>query len=472
MNQASSHPEPRPTPTKPTESYQSLGPFSRAYRKTLETYLKFIIPPKVSLLDVGCGVGFFSESFDNTDYCGVDASTEQIAEAKRNSPEAHFEQGEAENLSFDREYDYILLSDSPNEMTDVQSVLENLHNCSSKDTRLVINIQNTLWRPILAAATALGLKPRKPPQNWLSMDDLENLLDLAGWEIIRKDPRILCPAPLLGIGTLLNKFLAPFLPWLCLTIFFVARPKPRRSSSPEKPSVTVIVPARNEAGNLEAAITRTPKMGSHTELIFVEGNSQDNTWEKIHELIEAYPDQDIKAYQQTGKGKGDAMRLGYDKADGDIIMILDADLTVPPEDLPKFYNAIASGSAEFANGVRLVYPMEDEAMRFLNMCANKFFSLLFSWLLNLSMKDTLCGTKVFTRETYYRIAENRSYFGDFDPFGDFDLIFGAAKLNLAIKDIPVRYKNRVYGEPQIDRWRDGMLLIRMAIFAAKKLKFF
>lgn len=166
------------------------------------------------------------------------------------------------------------------------------------------------------------------------------------------------------------------------------------------------------------------------------------------------------------------MRLGYEKATGEILMILDADLTVPPEDLPKFYDAIASGTAEFANGVRLVYPMEDEAMRFLNMCGNKFFSILFSWLLNLPMKDTLCGTKVFTQETYQKIADNRSYFGDFDPFGDFDLIFGAAKLNLAIRDIPVRYRSRTYGEPQIDRWRDGMLLIRMSAFAAKKLKFF
>jgi glycosyltransferase involved in cell wall biosynthesis len=256
-------------------------------------------------------------------------------------------------------------------------------------------------------------------------------------------------------------------------LLFVARraSAPVASVAAAEPSASVIIPARNEAGNIVKAIERVPDMGSHTEIIFVEGNSSDNTWDAIQQVISQFPERTIRAYQQSGKGKGDAMRTGYAQANGDIVLILDADLTVPPEDLPKFFNAVANGQADFANGVRLVYPMEDEAMRFLNMCGNKFFSFAFSWLLGQTIKDTLCGTKVFRREDYLRIEANRSYFGDFDPFGDFDLIFGAARLNLKIRDIPVRYQSRVYGSTQINRWRDGWLLIRMCAFAARKLKF-
>jgi glycosyltransferase involved in cell wall biosynthesis len=232
----------------------------------------------------------------------------------------------------------------------------------------------------------------------------------------------------------------------------------------------VIVPARNEAGNIEAAVTRTPEMGAGTELIFVEGNSTDDTWEKIQELPAKFPDRNIKILKQSGKGKGNAVREGFAVASGDILMILDADLTMPPEELPKFYEVLASGKADFANGVRLIYPMESEAMRFLNLCANKFFSFLFSWLLGQRVKDTLCGTKVLCRKEYDRIAANRAYFGDFDPFGDFDLLFGADKLNLRIMDVPIRYRDRTYGQTNIDRWRHGLLLFRMSWFCAKKIK--
>jgi glycosyltransferase involved in cell wall biosynthesis len=233
----------------------------------------------------------------------------------------------------------------------------------------------------------------------------------------------------------------------------------------------VVIPARNEAGNIEAAIARTPAMGTWTELIFVEGNSTDETWEVIQQAKQNHPNRPIKILQQKGKGKGDAVRTGFAAAEGDILMILDADLTVPPEEMPKFYDAIVSGACEFANGSRLVYPMEKRAMQFLNLCANKTFGILFSWLLGQSLKDTLCGTKVLTKADYQRIAENRSYFGDFDPFGDFDLLFGASKLNLKILDLPIRYKERVYGQTNIQRWKHGWLLLNMLVFAAAKLKF-
>jgi glycosyltransferase involved in cell wall biosynthesis len=175
--------------------------------------------------------------------------------------------------------------------------------------------------------------------------------------------------------------------------------------------------------------------------------------------------------KQQSKGKGGAVREAFAAASGDLLFILDADLTMPPEQLPKFYEAMRSGTAEFVNGVRLVYPMEDQAMRFLNMVANKSFSLAFSWLLGQPIKDTLCGTKAMFRADYEAIARHRAYFGDFDPFGDFDLLFGASKLNLRLVDMPIRYAARTYGETNILRWRHGWLLLRMVIFAARRLKF-
>ena len=212
-------------------------------------------------------------------------------------------------------------------------------------------------------------------------------------------------------------------------------------------------------------------MGCWTEFIFVEGHSKDETWAEIQNLVQQYPNHRIKTHKQTGKGKGNAVREGFELAEGDILMILDADLTMPPEELSKYYEALHSGIADFANGVRLVYPMEGEAMRFLNLCANKFFAIAFSWVLGQPVKDTLCGTKVLRRTDYLRIVANRAYFGDFDPFGDFDLLFGADKLQLKIVDIPIRYRDRTYGSTQISRFRHGFLLLGMLGFAARKLKF-
>jgi glycosyltransferase involved in cell wall biosynthesis len=298
-----------------------------------------------------------------------------------------------------------------------------------------------------------------------------NLLRLAEWEPISIQHRVLFPFYLGGLGQVINRVLTPIFPLFCLSVFVVARPLRPVEQQARRLSVSVIIPARNEAGNIAAAVERIPTMGTGTELIFVEGHSRDDTWSQIQRTAAEHPHLSIKILRQTGKGKGDAVRAGFAAATGDILMILDADLTMPPEELPKFYEVIASGKAEFANGVRLVYPMDEKAMQFLNLCANKTFGLIFTWLLGQPVKDTLCGTKALSRAHYEKIAANRAYFGDFDPFGDFDLLFGAAKLNLKIADIPIRYRQRTYGETNIQRWRHGWLLLRMVIFAARKLKF-
>jgi len=443
----------------------------RFYRHLLSTYYKYLIPSTASILEVGCGNGELLALLPNRNVTGVDVSEKQVELAKKRIPYGSFYPGCAEVLSenqnIHQKFDVIVLSETINLGADVQKIFDQLHSMSTPNTRLILNFYSSLWKPFLMIATALGMKSKHPAANWLSNADVKNLLHLSSWELIKEQPRILLPFPLFGIEKFFNKYLAYFFWPLCLTVFHIARPK-QVAPRVEK-TVSVIIPARNEAGNIQAAISRTPEMGASTEIIFIEGNSTDNTWQEIQRLALGNPN--IVIMQQTGKGKGNAVREAFAKAKGDILMILDADLTVPPEELPKFYEALVSGKAEFANGVRLVYPMEDKAMRFLNMCANKFFSLSFSWILGQPIKDTLCGTKVLYREDYLKIAANRSYFGDFDPFGDFDLLFGASKLNLKMTDIPIRYRDRTYGETNISRWSHGWLLLKMVVFSLKKIKF-
>ncbi len=442
---------------------------ARAYRALLAHYYNLLIPTDASVLEIGCGSGALLAQIRAGKKTGIDLAPAQIEAARARVPQARFLVQAGELLDLAEKFDVIIISDTLNLAADVQRLFERLHQISHSETRLIVNFQNTLWRPLLSIVRLLGLKSAQPQNSWLASSDVLNLLHLAGWSAVCRHGRILLPFHFLGVGSLINRWIGPLLSWMCLTVFFVARREPAPGGKPL--TVSVVIPARNESGNIEAAVTRTSELGAGTELIFVEGHSQDNTWAEIQRVAAAYPQRKIKIFQQTGKGKGDAVRAGFAASTGDVLMILDADLTMPPEELPKFYDVIASGRAEFANGVRLVYPMDEKAMQFLNLCANKAFGLIFTWLLGQPVKDTLCGTKVLSRAHYERIAANRAYFGDFDPFGDFDLLFGAAKLNLKIADVPIRYRERTYGTTNIQRWKHGWVLLRMVAFAARKLKF-
>jgi glycosyl transferase family 2 len=368
--------------------------------------------------------------------------------------------------------DYVVLNGNLHYQADVQAFLARLRAGMAPRTRLVVVTYNALWRPFIQLATALGLRRKTLESNWLDDSDIENFLRLTDFELVRKDARVLLPMWIPLLSELVNRYLAPLplLRALTLVNIFVARPRPHPDAA-TPPSVTVVVPARNEAGNIEDIVRRIPAMGPDDELIFIEGGSSDDTWQRILDVQAAHPQRRILAAKQEGKGKGDAVRKGYGMASRDILMILDADLTVPPEDLPKFYEALASGKGEFINGSRLVYPMEKEAMRFLNMLGNRFFAAAFSFVLGQRFKDTLCGTKVMTRENYLRLAANRAYFGEFDPFGDFDLIFGASRMGLRVIEVPITYRERTYGTTNISRWRHGVLLLVMLVFASRKLKF-
>lgn len=454
------------------DRWQGAGGY---YQRHLQKIYRFLVPPGQRVLELGCGLGDLLAALRPATGVGVDFSPVMIQHARERHPELHFVLSDVHTLTqvVQGEFDAILLSDLVNDLWDVQAVLEQVAQLCQPQTRVILNTYSRLWEIPLKAAQGLRLAKPNLYQNWLTVEDLQNLLYLCGLETIRHWQEFLFPVPVPLLAPLANRYLARLWPFhqLDLTNFFVARLRPERSPGRTPARVSVIIPARNEAGNIEAIFSRLPEMGAGTELIFVEGHSRDDTAAAIQQAIARHPERRCRLLQQSGIGKGDAVRQGFAAAEGDILMILDADLTVPPEDLPRFYQALHSGAAEFVNGVRLVYPMEKQAMRFLNLVGNKFFSLAFSFLLGQPVKDTLCGTKALWRQDYERIAANRDYFGDFDPFGDFDLLFGAARLNLKIVDLPVRYRERVYGTTNIQRWKHGWLLLKMVMFAAGRLKF-
>jgi SAM-dependent methyltransferase len=435
----------------------------------LAGYYNLLVPPDASVLEIGCGSGELLTQIRAGRRVGVDLSAIQVEAARTRLPSAEFHVQAGESLALDGAFDCIILSETLNLTADAQLVLGRLHAVAGPGTRVILNFPSALWRPLFTLGRWLGVKARQPQSNWLATVDVLNLLQLTDWDPVRVEARILVPVPLLGFERLINRWIAPVFAPLCLTVFAVARPRPAPGKRLQ--SVSVVIPARNEAGNIEAAVRRTPEMGTGTEIILVEGHSTDNTWEEMQRVARLFSPRRIVCLRQPGNGKADAVRAGFARATGEVLMILDADLTVPPEELPKFHEAIADGRAEFANGVRLVYPMDGEAMPFLNLCANKAFSLIFSWLIGQPVKDTLCGTKALTRANYGRIEAGRGYFGDLDPFGDFDLLFGAARLNLKILDLPIRYRERTYGTTKIRRWRQGWLLLRMVSVAARKIKF-
>lgn len=446
---------------------------NRYYHKSLKQIVRFHVPAGASVLEVGCGTGDLLAALAPTRGVGVDLSAAAVAVARSKYPSLTFVAGDAENLPLRGTFDYVVLSDSVGYLADVQRAFEEVRRVCHPGTRLILTYYNYLWEPILRAAEKLGMKRPLPEQNWLAPEDFQNILSLAGFQTIHMGFKVLLPVRVPLLSAFANRVLAnlPLLRKFALVLFLVARPAPEPVPE-ESLSCSVIIPARNEKGNIAAAVARTPRMGMHTELIFVEGNSSDATAEEIEWAIEANPDREIRLIRQgDGVGKGDAVRKGFAAAAGDVLMILDADLTMPPEELPKFFRALASGRGEFINGSRLVYPMEKQAMRFLNTMGNKFFSVAFTYLLEQRFKDTLCGTKVLYRKDYERIAAGRTYFGEFDPFGDFDLLFGAAKLNLRIVEVPIRYRERTYGSTQISRFRHGWLLLRMTLFALRKMKF-
>ncbi len=450
---------------------------NRAYYEDLRRLHRQLLAPGLRVLQIGCGLGDLLAATQPIRGVGLEADAALAAAAQARHPDLHVVCGAPEALTLQllgetEPFDAIVLSNSLNTLADVQAVLERLEPLCHARTRLLISFHNWLWQPLLKAAETLGQRRPQPPESWLTPGDVRNLLDLAGWEVLKGGQRCLLPRRIPLLTGLANRWLSqlPLLGQLGLTHWLVARPT--RLARPPLPSVSVVIPARNEAGNIAAAIERLPLLGRSTEVIFVEGHSSDDTWARIQQVCAGYSGPlQLKALRQTGRGKADAVWLGFEQTSGEVLVILDADLTVRPEDLPRFISALAEGRGEFVNGCRMVYPRSHAAMPPLNTAANRFFAAVFAWLLRQRIKDTLCGTKVIWKADYARLKAGRAFFGDFDPFGDFDLLFGASKLNLKIVEVPVRYQERSYGSSNIAHVKEGLILAKMCLVAATKLRF-
>jgi SAM-dependent methyltransferase len=439
------------------------------YHRLVETVYRFLVLPGHRVLEIGSGAGDLLAALRPSVGVGVDLSGGMVELARRQHHGLRFVQAEGEQLDLGETFDYVALCDLLPFVSDLSTLFERISAHCHRDTRVVVNLYNPLWRPVIRLAELLHLKPRKPIRNWVSTGDVRNLLELAGFQVLTVSRRILMPKRIPLLTTFLNGFVASIWPFnhLCLTTWIVARPEP---SPLDELTVSVICPCRNEEGNVAAIVERLPPLGVATELVFVEGGSTDGTREAIERQIAAHPELDIELVVQTGRGKGDAVRAGFAAARHEALMILDGDLSVSPEDLQKFYAALRDGRGELVNGSRLVYDMEPGSMQTLNVFGNKAFSFLFRAITGQHVKDTLCGTKVLRADHYERIAEGRPYFGEFDPFGDFDLLFGSARLGLKIVDVPVRYHARSYGSTNISRFRHGLLLLRMTAFAFWKFR--
>ena len=451
------------------------GRYNSAYREDDHKFMRFLIPPGKRVLELGCGRGDLLAGLKPSYGVGVDFSAKTVARARELHPGLQFILGDVEDPAtlapIEGPFDYIIIADTIGMFEDIDGTLRLILDLCAPSTRIVIAYYSHLWEPILKLGELLKIKSRQSQINYIATADFLNLMDLADLEVISHEQRQLIPLRCFGLGPFINRYIAPLpgIRQLCLRSYIVGRPV--RHFPDRKFSASILIPCRNERGNIENAILRMPRFGSAQEILFVEGNSSDGTFEECERVRDAYKDSwNIKVLKQDGKGKGDAVRKGFAAATGDVLMILDADLTMPPEALPKYHAVIESGKAEFVNGTRLIYPMEHEAMRPLNLIANRCFAYLFSYLVNTRLTDTLCGTKVLLRRDYEVLARERAYFGNFDPFGDFDLIFGAAKQNLKILETPIHYKARTFGETQISRFRDGWLLLKMVWFAYRKLK--
>lgn len=363
----------------------------------------------------------------------------------------------------------VLVNGTFNHDYDIQALLMQLKLKLARTSRVLAILYNPYLRLLYTLANKMGIRKGDLPSTFVTRVDLQNIAKVAGFEVVRQRLAVYCPWQMLGLGTLINRVLplVPLLRWFSLTSVVVLRPLPESSLN----GVSCIIPARNERGNIENALKRFPDLGCETEIIFVEGHSTDGTWEEILRVSALYKDQfRILAVQQPGKGKADAVRLGFSHARQDLLVVLDADLTMPPEMLSRFVYAYNQGHGDFINGSRLVYPMEGAAMRFLNRMGNIFFAKMLSAVLDVRLGDSLCGTKLVTRHDYQRMIAWRRDFGEFDPFGDFELLFPAAILGLDIVDIPVRYLARTYGETNIQRFRHGLQLLKMTWVGLVRIK--
>lgn len=463
--------------------YDGLGDEQRAWnerrryiRSRLLDLVRHWVPRGSRVLDVGCGTGDLLAGLEPEIGVGVDCSPRRVELARARHPGHTFAVGFGESLDEADlpagPFQYITLINTLGEAVDIGMVLRRLHGFCSAETRLIIVQYNHLWKPICRLAARLGLTPDAPTTNWLAPDDLRGLLHLNGYEVVRAGRTTPLPVRLPGLNALFNSFLGRLygLRNLGFLSYTIARPIVVMES-PEHCTCSVVVPCKNEQDNIDGLVERIPDMGAGTEIIFVDDRSTDETAARIRAAIERCPERNIRLVPGPGQGKGAACRAGFAEAAGDVFMILDADMTVMPEELPSFFDALTRGRGEFINGSRMVYPLEEEAMRPLNILGNRMFAGLFSLMLEQRIRDTLCGTKVIWKRDYPKILAARDEFGSCDVWGDYDWILGAARHNLKIVELPVHYRERTAGTTKMThRLRNAWIMLRMCGLALRKVR--
>jgi SAM-dependent methyltransferase len=444
---------------------------NRYYYKLLARLLRFLVQPQKRVLSVRCDIGNLLAAVEPRAGKGIDICAEIIEIAEQRNPSLKFGVAFPDKEEFRQafrpgeKFDYILFND----IGDTVDVLQPL---CERHTRVLVTTYNHLWEPLVSFAEWTGMKVPRTEQNWLSTADIRNLLNLAGFEALETHRIVLLPKYLPLLSVFLNHFCArlPFLSRLCMTQVVVARVVPSAVARHDL-SVSVVIPCKNEKGNVEDAVRRIPPLAGRTEIIFCDDQSTDGTAEEVRRVQSFYPEKDIRLEHGPGVCKSRNVWTGFNTAKGDVLVILDADLTTIPEELPYFIDVIASGQAEFVNGSRLVYPVPKGAMNGANMLGNKFFSVAFTYLLGQRVKDTLCGTKVLWRSDWERIRPMLGSWGTEDRWGDYELLFGAAKLNLKILDLPVHYQERIYGSTKMTKvLRNGVVMLRMCWHGFVKLK--
>jgi SAM-dependent methyltransferase len=444
---------------------------NRYYYDRMKRVLRFIVEPQKRVLDLRCGTGDLLASLESSYGVGVEISNAMVEVARRLHPELRFLRSDPEALELKETFDYILFNHIF-DTVDVLQAFERIRRHCSPETQVVVINYNHLWQPLLNWASKIGLRAKFVEPNWVSEDDIRGFLKLSGFRLVRKHRLFLIPKLVPLLSGLLNDFLArlPGLRKLCLMQVMVAKPmaEPKRE---EDLTVSVVIPCRNEVQNVCHAVQRVPMMGRHTEILFCDDKSTDGTAEEVRRLQQAYPDKDIRLVEGLGICKAENVWCGFRAARGDVLMILDADLTVMPEELPMFLRALAKSRGEFVNGSRLVYPMPQLAMKFANMMGNKFFGLVFSFLLDQRIKDTLCGTKVLWRKDWLRMERSLGSWGIKDVWGDYELLFGASKLHLEIVEVPVHYQERLYGVTKMTRvLSNGARMLRICWHAWKHME--
>ena len=450
---------------------------NKYYYELLSRLLRFLVEPLKKVLSVRCDTGNVLAAVRPSDGKGVDICAEIVEIARQRNPSFNFAVAFPDKDEFrelfgeDEIFDYILFNDI-GDTVDVLQAFQNLKPLCRRHTRLLVTTYNHFWEPLVTFAEWTGMKVPRVEQNWLSTTDIRNLMKLAGFEALETHRIVLVPKYVPFLSAFLNRFCArlPFLNRLCMTQVVVARMLPPPLSK-EELSVSVIIPCKDEKGNVEPAVRRMPQLGEETEIIFCDDQSSDGTAEEVMRVRASYPHKEIRLEKGPGICKSKNVWNGFNAATGDILMILDADLTTMPEQLVYFLEVMASGQAEFVNGSRLVYALPKGAMNTANMLGNKFFSVAFTYLLSQRVKDTLCGTKVLWRSDWERIRPMLGSWGTEDRWGDYELLFGAAKLNLKILDLPVHYQERIYGTTKMTKvFRNGLVMLKMCWHGFLKLK--